>query len=421
MDIPRIGEAKRKRRKRIIIGAVGLVVLAGITMGLMRLPQAAPSVPRSTLYFGTVKHGGFPRNVRGNGTLLPEEIRWVPAVNPGRIERILVLPGAEVKVDTVLIEMTNPELEQAAFEAKWALTAAQADLENTRVTLESQRLTQEAATATLKSQMNLAILDAEADAKLAAEHLVADLTAKRSRANADELKGRYEIEVKRLEIANEAIKAQVAVQQAKVEQLRASYRLKEQQVESLKVRAGIDGVLQRLGDTQVLQRGQQIVAGANLARVANPNKLKAEIRIAETQARDIQYGQSAEVDTRNGVIQGKVIRIDPAPQNGTVGVDVALEGPYPKGSRPDLTVDGTIMLERLENVLYVERMVHGQSDSTVGIFKTYESGRMAQRVNVKLGRTSVSFIEVLDGLTVGDEIILQDMSQYDSNDRLRLN
>ncbi|HUS35761.1 MAG TPA: HlyD family efflux transporter periplasmic adaptor subunit [Verrucomicrobiae bacterium] len=421
MDIPRIGEAKRRRKRRAIFAVIGLVALAGITMGLMRLPQAAPSVPRGTLYFGTVKKGEMLRQVRGNGTLLPEEIRWVPAVQPGRIERILVLPGAEVKIDTVLIELSNPELEQAAFEAKWALRAAEADLENTRVTLESQRLTQEAATATLKSQMNLAILDAAADAKLAEEKLVADLTAKRSRANADELKGRYEIELKRLEIANEAIKAQVAVQQARVEQLGASYRLKEQQVESLKVRAGIDGVLQRLGDTQVLQRGQQIAAGANLARVANPNKLKAEIRIAETQARDIQFGQSAEIDTRNGTIKGKVVRIDPAPQNGTVGVDVALEGPYPRGSRPDLTVDGTIQLERLDNVLYVERMVHGQSDSTVGVFKTYESGRMAKRTNVKLGRTSVSFIEVLDGLSVGDEIILQDMSQYDSHDRLRLN
>src|ERR1051325_8584128 len=421
MDIPRIGEAKKRRKRRAIMAVIGLLALAGITMGLMRLPQAAPSVPRSTLYFGTVKKGEMLLQVHGNGTLLPEEIRWVPAVNPGRIERILVLPGAEVKEDTVLIEMSNPELEQAAFEAKWSLRAAEADLENTRVTLESQRLTQEASTATLKSQMNLAILDAEADATLAAERLVAGLTAKRSRANADELKGRYEIELKRLDIANEAIKAQLAVQQAKVEQLRASYRLKEQQVESLKVRAGIDGVLQRLSDHQVVQRGQQIAAGANLARVANPNKLKAEIRIAETQARDVLVGQSAEIDTRNGFIQGKVIRVDPAPQNGTVGVDVALEGPYPRGSRPDSTVDGTIQLERLENVLYVERMVHGQADSTVGIFKTYDSGRMAQRTNVKLGRTSVSFVEVLGGLNVGDEIILQDMSQYDSNERLRLN
>lgn len=421
MDIPRIGEAKKRRKRQVILAVIGLVALAGITMGLMRLPQAAPSVPRATLYFGTVKKGEMLRQVRGNGTLLPEEIRWAPAVNPGRIERILVLPGAVVKEDTVLIEMTNPELEQAAFEAKWSLRAAEADLENTRVTLESQRLTQEASTATLKSQMNLAILDAQADSKLAEERLVADLTAKRSRANADELKNRYEIELKRLEIANEAIKAQVAVQQAKVEQLRASYRLKEQQVESLKVRAGIDGVLQRLGDTQVLQRGQQIAAGANLARVANPNKLKAEIRIAETQARDVLIGQSAEIDTRNGIIKGKVIRVDPAPQNGTVGVDVALEGEYPRGTRPDLTVDGTIQLERLENVLYVERMVHGQADSTVGVFKTYDSGRMAQRTNVKLGRTSVSFIEVVAGLNVGDEIILQDMQQYDSNERLRLN
>jgi HlyD family secretion protein len=421
MDIPRIGEAKKRRKRRVLLAVVGLLALAGITMGLMRLPQAAPSVPRATLYFGTVKKGEMLRQVRGNGTLLPEDIRWVPAVNPGRIEKILVLPGAVVKEDTVLIEMSNPELEQAAFEAKWSLRAAEADLENTRVTLESQRLTQEAATATLKSQMNLAILDAEADAKLAAERLVADLTAKRSRANADELKARYQIELKRLEIANEAIKAQVDVQKAKVEQLTASYRLKQQQVESLKVRAGIDGVLQRLGDTQVLQRGQQIVAGANLARVANPNKLKAEIRIAETQARDVQIGQLAEVDTRNGVIQGKVIRIDPAPQNGTVGVDVALEGTYPRGTRPDLTVDGTIQLERLNDVLYVERMVHGQSDSTVGVFKTYDNGRMAQRTNVKLGRTSVSFIEVLGGLNVGDEIILQDMQQYDSHERLRLN
>ena len=421
MDIPRIGEAKRRRRRQAILVTLGVLALAGITMGLMRLPQAAPSVPRGTLYFGVVKRGNFPRNVRGNGTLLPEEIRWVPAMNPGRIDKILVLPGALVKPETVLIEMSNPELEQSAFEAKWQLRAAEADLENTRVTLESNRLTQEASAATLKSDLSLAILDAEADEKLAVERLVPFLTAKRSKAKAEELTGRYEIEKKRLAIADEAIKAQVGVAQAKVEQLRAALRLKEQQVESLKVRAGIDGVLQRLGDAQVLQRGQQVAAGANLARVANPNRLKAELRIPETQARDVLIGQTAEIDTRNGTVNGKVVRIDPAPQNGTVGVDVALETPYPKGSRPDLTVDGTIELERLENVLYVDRMVHGQADATIGVFKTSENGRMANRVNVKLGRSSVSFIEIVSGLNVGDEIILQDMSAYDSNDRLRLN
>jgi HlyD family secretion protein len=421
MDIPRIGEAQRKRKRRVILAAVGLLAVAGITMGLMRLPQAARTVPRATLYFGTVKRGEMLRQVRGNGTLLPEEIRWAPAVQSGRIERILVLPGAEVKADTVLIELSNPEVEQQAFEAKWSLRAAEADLENTRVTLESQRLTQEATAATLKSEMNLAILDAAADEKLSEERLVADLTAKRSKAKAEELKSRYEIEKKRLEIASESIRAQMAVQEARVEQMRAALHLKEQQVESLKVRAGIDGVLQRLGDLQVLQRGQQISAGANLARVANPRKLKAELRIAETQVKDVALGQLVEIDTRNGVIPGKVVRIDPAPQNGTVGVDVELTGAYPKGVRPDLTVDGTIELERLDNVLYVERMVNGQPDTAVGIFKTTEAGRYAQRVKVKLGRTSVSYVEVLDGLNVGDEIILQDMSAYDSNNRLRLN
>jgi Multidrug resistance efflux pump len=361
------------------------------------------------------------RQVHGNGTLVPEEIRWIPAANAGRIESILVLPGARVNADTVLLELSNPELDQAAFDAEWALKAAEAELANLKVTLESQRLNQVAAAATVASELNLAELDAVADEKLAKDGLVAELTAKRSRAKAEELRGRYEIEKKRLEIGSEAIAAQLSVQGAKVEQMRASLNLKKHQVDSLKVRAGIFGVLQRLGDALPLQVGQQVSLGANLARVADPSKLKAEIKIAETQAKDIQLDQVAQIDTRNGIIRGRVLRIDPASQNGTRSVDVKLEEALPKGAVPDLGVDGTIELERLDNVLYVERpVIATQPDSAVGLFKVAENGKTAVRVPVKLGRTSVSTVEVVEGLQVGDVIILSDMSQWDAYARVQL-
>lgn len=390
-------------------------------MGLQRLEPAAPSVDKNSVSFGTVERGLMLLRVHGNGTLVPEEIRWIPAQSQGRIEQILVLPGAAVKADTVLIELSNPELMQAAFDAEWALKGAEAQLAKLKATLESDRLSQEAAAAAIRADCSVAKLDAEADDKLFKELLVDRLTAMRSRTKAEQLTIRCDLEERRLLTVVESQRAQLAAQEAEIARLRAVRELKKQQVESLKVRAGIDGVLQRLGDTAQLQVGQQVAPGANVARVANPARLKAEIKIVETQARDVTFNQLASIDTRNGVIPGHVVRIDPSSQNGTRTVDVKLDGPLPRGAVPDLTVDGTIELERLENVVHVGRPVNGQSDSTVGIFKVIEGGKSAVRVPVKFGHISVSDIEVAEGLQPGDQVILSDMSMWDAYPKVRLN
>lgn len=421
MDIARPEIGRRRRRQRLVLGTVALLALAAVTLALSRLKPAAPAVDKAQVWTDTVKRGDIPRQVRGNGTLVPEEIHWIPAITPGRVDRILVLPGATVQADTVLVELTNPDVEQAAFDVEWQLKGAQAQANKLKVQLESDRLTQAAQAAQLNAECSVAKLDAEADAKLAAEKLVDRLTAVRSQTKAEQLSQRCELETRRLSIMAENHAAQIAAQAAEIERLRAVLALKQRHLEQLKVRAGIDGVLQRLGDRDQLQVGQQIAPGANLARVANPAKLKAEIKVVETQAKDIAIGQKATVDTRNGVIAGRVTRIDPAVQNGTVTVDVALEGALPKGARPDLSVEGTIELELLQNVLYVGRPVHGQSESTVGIFKLVPGGREAIRVPVKLGRSSVNTIEILQGLELGDGVILSDMSQWDAHDRVRLN
>jgi len=341
--------------------------------------------------------------------------------NQGRVENILVLVGSAVKVDTILVELSDLVLEQAAFDAKYQVKVVEVELANLRVQVASQRLTQQAITASAQANFNNAKLDSEVNEELSKSGLVPGLILKQSRARAEELGKLNEIEQERLRMNPESANAQLAAQEAKLEQMRALYELKRQQVEALKVRAGIEGVLQKLGDTAPLQIGQQVAAGVNLARVANPTKLKAEIKIAETQARDVTFDQRAIIDTRNGFIPGHIIRIDPSAQNGTRTVDVALDGPLPKGAVPDLSVDGTIELERLEDVLYVERPIQGQADSTVGIFKVVDGGKAAVRVPVKLGRTSVSTVEVVDGLQVGDQVILSDMSQWDAHDRVRLN
>src|SRR5438874_3936274 len=373
MDVARPDIARRRRRRRILYSVGGLGVLVLITIGLSRLKPAAPLVENA--WPDTVKRATsempFLRNVRGNGTLVPEEILWIPTLNAGRVERILVLPGAAVKADTVLVELSNPEVEQAAFDAEWQLKAASAELANLRVQLDTQRLNQQAAVAVAHANYNSAKLDFEVNEELSKAGLVPALTLKQSKAKADELAKLLEIEQQRLTISADAARAQLAVQDAKVAQLRAQLQLRRRQVEALKIRAGIDGVLQKLGDAAAttLQVGQQLAPGATVARVANPAKLKAEIKVAETQAKDIQFDQRAEIDTRNGVIPGHVIRIDPAVQNGTVTVDVALDGPLPKGARPELSVDGTIQLERLDNVLYVGRPVQAQPESTILLFK----------------------------------------------------
>ena len=423
MDIPVPNAVKKRRKTRRLLfaGAIG-VTLVLVTVGLSRLKPAAPRVEKSSIWMDTVKRGEMLRQVRGNGTLVPEDIRWIPTMNAGRVERILVLPGARVQADTVLVELSNPEVEQHAFDAEWQLKGAEAELANLRVKLGTDKLTQKKEVATAEAEYSNAKLEFEVEDELAKGGLTPAVTLKRAKTKAEELAKLLEIERECLDASDAAAKAQLEVQEAKVSQLRAQLDLKRQQAEGLKVRSGMEGVLQRLGDpTNPLQLGQQLTAGAPVARVANMTKLKAAIKIQETQARDVQLDQSAEIDTRNGVIPGHVTRIDPAVENGTVTVDVALDAAPPKGARPDLSVDGTIQLERLVNVLYVGRPVQGQSDSQVGLFKVVDGGKGAVRGPVRLGRSSVSTIEIIDGLQVGDQIILSDMSQWDAHERIRLN
>jgi HlyD family secretion protein len=421
MDIARPDQARKKRRKRLLLAAGALLLVGGVTVGLAQLKPAAPTVEKASVWTDTVKQGQMLRQVRGNGTLVPEQIQFVQAETDGRVERILVFPGAEVKGDTVLLELSNQQLKQDVFDAEWQVKGAEAQLTKLKVQLDSERLTQRSLIASLKADLAQSKLEAEADENLAKRGLVATLTAKRTRARADELESRLEIEEERLRISEDSSKAQVAVQEAELEKVRALLALKQRQLEALHVRAGINGVLQQIGDTVMLQVGQRVTPSATLAKIVQPTKLKAEIKIAETQAKDILIGQVAIIDTRNGLIPGKVVRVDPAVVNGTVTVDVKLEGALPKGARPDLSVDGTVELERLEDVLYVGRPVQGQPESTVGIFKLIDGGRSAVRTTVKLGRSSVSTIEVLQGLQVGDQVILSDMSAWDGHERVKLN
>lgn len=417
MDIPRQSMAGRRRNRRILIALGGIAAIVLITLGLSRLEPAAPRVDRATVWVDTVKRGSMLRQVRGSGTLVPEEIRWIPALTDGRVERIRTLPGTVVEADTVILDLSNPELEVSVREAASELKAAEAEQVNLRVQLQSQLLTQQAATASVEAEHRQATLQVDADRELSEAGLIADITLKISAVRAGELETRARIERKRLEISGQATDAQLAVQQARVDRLRATWQLRRDQVDHLKVRAGVAGVLQQVP----VQVGEQVSPGTKLARVAEPGRLKAEVRIAETQARDIVIGQSASIDTRNGIITGKVSRIDPAVQNGTVTVDVALIGALPKGVRPDLSIDGTIELERLEMILYVGRPAFGQEHSTVGLFKLEEGGGSAVRIQVKLGRSSVNTIEILDGLEENDEVVLSDMSSWDSFDRVRLN
>jgi HlyD family secretion protein len=408
--------ARRRRIKRIVYSAAGLLLVLGISLGLSRLKPAAPSVEWSTVWPDTVKRGPMLRQVRGNGTLVPEEIRWIPALTEGRVERLRLLPGAPVRADTVLLDLSNPQLDLDLLDAQSQLKAGEAEYLDLQVSLESQRLDQQAAAAKVQAEYNQAKLQADRDEILAREGLTPDLTLKLSKVIAEELANRYEIEKKRLEIYAESIKAQLAVQKTKVEQHRALYELRKSQVDALHVKAGTDGVLQQLP----VEVGESVAPGTNLARVAEPKRLKAALKIPETQAKDIMIGQPAVIDTRNGTIPGRVTRIDPASENGTVTVDVALAGELPKGARPDLSVDGTIELERLDDVLYVGRPVQAQQESLVTLFRVDPDRRGAVRVKVRFGRTSVNTIEVLEGLIVGDQVLLSDMSTWDAYDRIRL-
>jgi HlyD family secretion protein len=422
MDVPRPFAAKVRRRRQIIYAAVGVALVVSVTMGVSKLKPAAPAVDRSGLWIDTVKRGAMVRQVHGIGTLSPEEIRWIPTITDGRVEKILVRPGTPVKADTVIVILNNPTVEQQAFDAEWKLRAEDAQYHNLEVTLQSQVLDQKANTARAEQDAEDARMKAESDQELEKLGVLSDQARKLSSGSSRQLTIRADIEEQRYTNAQKQLEAQLTAEKAKVEQARAIYELQLKQKNMLKVRAGMDGILQELtlnGNT--LQEGQQVPAGTTIAKVANPNRLKAELKIPETQAKDVQIGQPTEVDTHNGVIEGKVIRIDPSVQSGTRTVDVTLIGDPPPGAVPDLSVDGTIDLERIAEALFVGRPTYGQEKSTVGIFKLDGDGTAAVRVQVTLGRSSVNTVEVLSGLKEGDQVILSDVSRWDQYDRIRLN
>ena len=417
MDVKREGIAKKKLIRRIILGALVLAAIPVITVGLNRLKPAAPSVEMSTVWPDTVKRGLMERQHRGLGTLVPEEILWIPAQFDGRIEKINLRPGAEVRPDTVLMVLSNPDMELSANDFEWQIKAAEAGYTDLRVRLSTQRLEQQSTLSRAESEHTQAKLTKDRDEELAKLGLKPDLDMRLSVAKFQDAAKKFDNEKQKLDIISESIDAQLAVQKVQIEKLKASFALKSKQVSQLVIRAGASGILQELS----LQVGQRVAPGQMLAKVAQPWKLKAELKIAETQAKDILIGQSAQIDTRNGIIPGRVSRIDPASVNGTVTVDVRLEGELPKGARPDLSVDGTVLIERLNDVVYCGRPVFGQPNSTVQLFRIDQDGKGATKVKVKFGRTSVNTIEVVDGLRVGDRVILSDMSQWDSHDRIRLN
>lgn len=414
MDIPRA--PSRKSRKRILLGGGGLAALLLTTIALSRLEPAAPTVERAGIWMDTVSRGDMVRQVRGPGTLIPEQIRYISAVTAGRVERVLAEPGMEVTPDMELLVMSNPDVQLQAMEAQRQVAGAEASLANLRATLENQRLNQEATVASVRSQHREAMRQATANRQLAERGLIPANDLKRSEDTAEELATRLDIEQKRLRFIEESMKAQLTAQGGEVGRVRSLSAFRAEYVNSMRVKAGTSGVLRELP----LQEGQWVNPGTRLAVVVQPGRLKAELRIPETQAKDVVVGQRASIDTRNGVIPGRVVRIDPAVQNGTVTVDVALEGALPRGARPDLSVDGTIEIERLDDVLYVGRPAYGQAESTVGLFRVAADGESANRVNVRLGRSSVNTIEVLGGLQEGDVVILSDMSRWDSTDRVRL-
>ena len=415
MDIPRPELKRKKRMRQAGFAAVGVLVLGAATLGLMRLEPAAPSVTRASVWIDSVRQGEMLREVRGPGTLVPRVIRWIGAQTEGRVERVIVRPGATVKADTVLVEMTNPELMQEAEEARYAVVQAEAELAELNLTLENKQLDQRAALAGAQAEYEGARLQALAEKD--AGNVVPLIKYQRSELLAQQLKVKLDIEQERLNQFAASVQAQLAVGKAKAEQARNAYERKRVRVDNLSVRAGIAGVVQEV----MVEEGQRVLIGANIARVAPPDDLRAELRVPETQARDVQLDQLVRVDTRNGIVEGRVVRIDPAVQSGTVQVDVDLTGALPRGARPDLSVDGTIEIERLPSVVYTGRPAYGQPNSTVSLFKLVEGGSYAVRVPVELGRTSVNAVEILKGLSPGDQVILSDTSAWDDRERIRLN
>ena len=416
MDIQRPSNARAKKIKRIVYVAVALLLCGGVTLALSKLKPAAPGVDASTIWPDTVKRGPMLREVRGLGTLVPESIHWIPAQTAARVDKIVIRPGHAVTPDTIILEMSNPELQRDVLDAQFALKAAEANLANLKVQVDSDLMNQKSVEATVRSDYEQAKIQHDVDVKLVKEGITSTVIEQKSKVTAEQLAIRLQLESERTKIAEESAKARLLSAQAQVDQARATHDLRISQSNSLRVRAGINGVLSAIP----VDEGQNVAVGTNVARVYDPKALKAEIKIAETQAKDIKELQPATVDTRNGIVRGHVSRIEPAVVNGTVTVDVSFDEPLPPGARADLSVDGTIELERLADVLYVGRPVHGQADSTISLFKITPDGSEANRVNVKLGRSSVTTIEVLSGLQVGDKVILSDMSQWDNVDRIKL-
>ncbi len=417
MDVPREGVAAKKRKRRILIISASAVGLILATFALSRLKPAAPSVDRSSVWIDTVKKGPMVRQVRGLGTLVPEEFRWIPTTTEASVEKILIWPGTKVEAGDVILELTSPELEQSAHEAESKAKAAEAELATEKATLQRELLDQESKAAVAHSAYEQSKMERQTNDQLAKNGLVADLVYKTSKIKEEECQKSDDIEQKRLTFSRDSIEPQLASKQAAVDQANQLAKLKLDQVEGLHVKAGMSGVLQALP----VQVGQRVKPGDNLARVADPSKLKAQVKIAETQAKDIQPNQQAIIDTRNGVVKGHVKRVDPAVEQGTVTVDVAFDEELPKGARPDLSVDGMIELERLDNVVFVGRPAFGQENNTVGMFKLVAGSNEAVRTPVKLGKSSVNTIEILSGLNPGDQVILSDTSAWDSHERIRLN
>jgi HlyD family secretion protein len=413
LDIPR---APTPNRRRYIYAAAAAALVLTATVGLARLEPAAPTVDRATVWTDTVRRGTMLREVRGPGTLVPEQIRWISAVTAGRVERILVEPGITVTPETPLLVLSNADVQREALEAQRQLVSAQAERANLAATLENQRLTQEAAVATVRAEHREAERQYDANRQMAERGLISRMEMQRSADRAEELSSRLQIEQQRLRFLSESMQAQLRAQQSQIERLEGLARFQDQYVESMRVLAGTQGVLRELP----LQEGQWVTPGMALAIVVQPERLKAQLRIPETQARDLVVGQPARIDTRNGIIPGRVSRIDPAVQNGAVTVDVALEGELPRGARPDLSVDGVVEIERLSDVLYVGRPAYGQAGGSIGLFRMEPGGRTAARTTVRLGRNSVNTVEVVDGLQEGDVVILSDMSSWDRADKVRV-
>jgi HlyD family secretion protein len=414
VDIPRT--PPKRRLKQLLYGAIALAAIVLATVGLHGLKPAAPRVDRASVWIDSVQRGPLVIEVRGPGTLVPERIRWISAVTAGRVDKRLAEAGEEVMPETVLLELTNPDVQLEALESERQLTAARADQVNLRANLQSQRLNQEGTVAAARAAYLDAKRNADATESLAAKELISTMDASRAKDRVEELATRFKVEEERLRVMEEAADSQLALQQAQVDRLRAVTEFQRSRVRSMVVKAGAKGTLQELP----LEVGQWAQSGATLARIVEPGRLKAVLRIPETQAKDVALGQPAAIDTRNGIVQGRVSRIDPAVQNGTVTVDVRLEGDLPRGARPDLSVDGTIQVERLNNVLHVGRPAYGQPNSTVGLFKLVDGGAAAVRTSVRLGRTSVNTVEILGGLQPGDKVIISDMSRWDGFERVRV-